>query len=104
MKLTELVDSHLLSLTLDHQNLYIEFLILVDDKQRVKVFASNADISPISVNFIGLNISSNLTTLDNVPCLGEIESVNESDSGFCFEGDMGIIEVKANKYSVEKAL
>jgi len=104
MKLTELSESDLLSFTLEHQNLYIEFLLLVGDGRRFKVFAHNIDSSPITVNFIGLNIRANLTTSDNVPYLGEIESIYESDSGFCFEGDIGIIEVKANKYNVEKAL
>ena len=103
MDITELVESHLLSFTLDYQNLYIEFLILVGDERRVKVFANNTDTSPISVDFIGLHIRSNLTTFDNVPCLGEIEFVNKTDSGFCFDGDMGVIEVTANNLSIENA-
>ncbi|TVU57828.1 hypothetical protein FQP88_24165 [Vibrio atlanticus] len=104
MKLSELEKSYLLSFTLDHQNLYIEFYILAEDGKQFKVFANNIDTSPITVNFVGLNIRANLTTSDNVPCLGEIESVFESDSGFYFEGDIGTIEVKASNYSVEKAI
>ncbi|MBJ7539694.1 hypothetical protein [Marinomonas transparens] len=55
------------------------------------------------MTFTGLSISANSTTVDNIPCLGEIESITESDLGFSFEGDMGFIEVKANQHSVEKA-
>ena len=101
MNITDLVDSDLLSFNVDYQNLYIEFLMLTEDRQKVKVSAYNADLVPILVRFTGLKIRSDLTTVDNVPSLGEIESVTKTTLGFNFEGDMGFIEVEASQCNIE---
>lgn len=104
MNLNELAESYLLSMNNDQKNLYIEFVLLSESGQKVKLFAHNKNTNPISVEFIGLTLKANFTTYDGVPSLGEIESVEVTDSGFSFEGDMGFIKVVADTWYIENAL
>jgi hypothetical protein len=104
MNLNELAESYLLSINHDQESLYIEFVLLSESGQKVKVFAHNKNTNPISVEFVGLTIKANFTTCDSVPCLGEIESVEVTDLGFSLEGDMGFIKVVADTWHIENAL
>ncbi len=101
MKIEGLSESDLLSFSHDYNKLYIEFNILVNDNKKLKIFAHNKDSKPISVEYIGLDIKSNFTTINNTPSLGEIESAEETDNGFCLEGDFGYIKVIADTYAIE---
>ncbi len=104
MNLSELAESYLLALNHEANSLFIELIFLIDDAQKVKVFANNKDTSPISVEFIGLNIGANLSTYEGVPCLGEIESIEISPTGFNLEGDIGFVKVTADTWCIENAL
>ncbi|GAA4501445.1 hypothetical protein [Pseudaeromonas paramecii] len=104
MNLSDLEESHLLSLTYDHNGLFIEFILLSSKDMNVKLFAHNKDTSPITVKFIGLNIRSNFTTPSGVASLGEVEAVQTSKNGFDLEGDMGFIQVVADTLMINDIL
>ncbi len=103
MDLDSLAESDLLSLNHEQANLFIEFTLLSEAGQKVKVFAHNKSTSPISVEYIGVNLKANFTTYDGEPSLGEVESIEVTDSGFSFEGDIGYINVIADNWYVENA-
>ncbi|MGF1862077.1 hypothetical protein [Photobacterium profundum] len=98
MTLEQLIDSDLLEVTQEFSNLYIEMVFLTDIGEMVKIFASNNDTSPISIKFIGLNISAKKRTLNNTPTLGEVEGIS------LVEGDFGLIQVTSDRVSVEAVL
>ena len=102
MRLEELEESYLLELLHDDANKRIEFVCITPQKVKFKVSAWNINLTPIIVEYIGLNLVSNFTTYENIHCLGEIESINTSSSGFILEGGFGCIKVTAGNVSVEK--
>ena len=104
MNLNDLVESDLLSIDHEQQSLYIEFLLLPESGQKVKLFAHNKNTKPIAVEFVGLPLRAGFTTRGDVPSLGEIESIGETDFGFSFEGDIGFIKVVADTWYIETAL
>ena len=104
MNLNELKESYLLSVSHDQKSLFIEFLLLTEEGKRIKLFAHNRDTSPIEAEYVGLTLKANFTTHEGVPSLGEIESVVVTDSGFIFEGDLGVIKIIADTWSVENAV
>ncbi|MDO6761914.1 hypothetical protein [Agarivorans sp. 1_MG-2023] len=104
MNLNELAGSYLLSMNHEQESLCIEFVLLSESGQKVKLFAHNKNTSPILVEFVGLTLKANFTTCDGVPSLGEVESVEVTDSGFSLEGDMGFINVFADTWYFENAL
>lgn len=101
MNIESLIESDLISFTHDYNNLYIEFKVLLNNNTHVKLLANNKNTDPISVEYTGLNINSNLTTSNNLPCLGEIESINTTNTSISFEGGFGFIKVNADTYSIE---
>jgi len=103
MQISELSETYLLSLMQDDKNLYIELMFVEEHGKKYKVLASNKNTSPISVEFIGLTLRANLTTREDIPVLGEVESIEECASGFSIEGDMGYINVIADTWDVSIA-
>jgi len=101
MRLEELEESYLLELNHDDGGKFIELVCITPQKVKIKISAWNTNLTPIVVEYMGLNLKSNFTTDDNIHCLGEIESINASDSGFISEGDFGCIKVTAGNVSIE---
>jgi hypothetical protein len=101
MRLKELEESYLLSLHHDDASKFVEFAFITSTNLKVKVSAWNDNLTPIVVEYIGLNLVSNFTNHENIHCLGEIESINASNSGFTLEGDIGSIKVTASNLSIE---
>ncbi|USD66848.1 hypothetical protein [Vibrio sp. SCSIO 43136] len=104
MELNILLDSDLLSLNQDYGNMYIEMTFLVESGERVKVTASNEGRHAINVSCIGLQLSANRLTSDDVPTLGEVEGVSFLKNKLSLEGDFGLIEVRCDHIQVESAL
>ena len=87
--------------TRHQEELVIEFVFVTSQKVKVKVSASNINLTPIVVEYIGLNLLSHFTTYGNIHCLGEIESISTSSSGFILEGGIGCIKITAGNVSIE---
>jgi len=104
MNLNELTESHILSMLHDQQSLFIEFILLSENGQKVKLFAHNKSTTPISVEFVGLTFKAGFSTFEGLPSLGEIEAVKVTNYGFSLEGDMGYIKVSADTWYIENAL
>lgn len=100
MKITELEESDLLSFRFDRDKRHIEFVVLFEGTRKVKLLASDVD----SVEFIYLNLYATLTTHENVPILGEVESINTDKSGFLIEGDMVTVRVNTKNWTIEDVL
>ncbi|MDR7092269.1 hypothetical protein [Cellvibrio fibrivorans] len=101
MRLKELEESYLLSLRHDDASKFVEFTFITSKNLKVNVSAWNDNLTPIVVEYIGLNLVSNFTNHENIHCLGEIESINTSNSGFTLEGNIGCIKVTASNLSIE---
>jgi|GEM_PF-1327389 len=101
MRLEELEESYLLELNHDDGGKFIELVCVTPQKSKIKISAWNIDLTPIVVAYMGLNLKSNFTTEENIHCLGEIESINTSNSGFILEGDFGCIKITAGNVSIE---
>ena len=104
MNIIDLEESYLLSFTHAHNSIFIELRFLLDNGEKIIFFAHNKEGSPIKVNYQGLDIKANFTTIDNIPSLGEVECVGTTNSGCSFEGDFGFIDVVADTWSIDKAL
>jgi hypothetical protein len=100
-KIADIEGSYVISIQLDSQALFLEICVIASDQVKLKLLAFNRDSSPICVTFHGLSIRAGMTTTDNVPCLGEIESVNTTSDGIRLEGDLGTIAIAADNISVE---
>lgn len=101
MRLEELEESYLLELNHDDASKFIELVCITPQKAKKKISAWNTNLTPIVVEYMGLSFKSNFTTNENIHCLGEIESINSSNSGFILEGDFGCIKVTADNVSIE---
>ena len=101
MMLKDLEEGHLLALRCEDGNLFAEFIFLAEGGIKYKVLALNAASTPIGIAFEGTTFTAGLTTLANVPSLGDVEAVNSSTQGFAIEGDFGLISVTADRVELE---
>jgi hypothetical protein len=97
MRIEDCAESHLLWLRTDQQNRNVEFGVVLQDGTTRQWIAFNQSTQPIEIDFVGVNFKAGLTTTDNIPCLGEIESVSRQGNGFVLEGDFGVLSVLADR-------
>lgn len=102
MKLIDLAESYVLSITKDQANLWFEMTVLTDDGQRYRIFASNHNGSPIVVEVGMISLKAGFTSSENIPSLGELESIELRTTGVCLEGDFGDITIFADNINTEK--
>ncbi|MGF1689704.1 hypothetical protein [Photobacterium kagoshimensis] len=104
MLLEKLLDSDLLELTQEYNNLYIEMLFLTENGERVKLYASNRNSLPLDIKFQVLSLSAKKTTLHELPTLGEVEGISWKDGVLLVEGDFGVIRVDTDRVTLESGL
>jgi len=96
MKIEDLAETDVLSLYLDQRHAFLELAVVGSGGARFKVLARNHDGSSIGVEFGQVHFRGNFSTAENLPSLGELESVAVTDNGVILEGDFGDITVRAD--------
>lgn len=96
MEISELEESQLLSLSVDPNELYIEFTVLTQGREVFSLFSHNRDTSKIRVEFYGLSLNAGRSEENVRSVLGEIESISIKESQYTLEGDFGAITVFAD--------
>lgn len=96
MKIEDLAEADVLSFYLDQRHAILELVVVAAGGARFKVLARNHDGSSIGVKFGQVHFRGNFTTAENLPSLGELESVGVTDNGVILEGDFGDITVRAD--------
>ncbi len=97
LTLESCINTYLTVIDVEQSRLFMEFQTVDDEGNRQKWIAFNSTTDPIKVDFESLHIRSDFTTVTNLPCLGEIESVGVLPDGFILEGDFGVICVTADR-------
>jgi len=102
MRIEDLAETYVLSFFLEQRRAFFEMRVLAPDGARYEVHARNSDGSEIGADFGQLRLISNFTTPENVPSLGELESVGILGNGVILEGDFGDITIHANSIEVKE--
>lgn len=103
MELIELEEGQLLGIELEASELFVQFMALTSDNERVTVFSHNRDTSKIKIRFYALSLKAGLCTVDGCATLGEIESVSCCNDRYSLEGDFGAITVFADTTFIQPA-
>lgn len=96
MKIEDLAETDVLSFYLDQRHAFLELAVVASGGARFKMQARNHDGSPIGVEFGQVHFRGNFSTAENLPSLGELESVGVTDNGIILEGDFGDITIHAD--------
>ncbi|MYM58871.1 hypothetical protein GTG28_06510 [Vibrio sp. OCN044] len=104
MRIEDLLESDLLNINQDFNDLFIEMQFLLESGNKGILLVSNEQANPITARFHGLNLSANKTTSNDIPTLGEVEGVSFSGNVFTLEGDFGFIEIKGNQILLRDTL
>lgn len=102
MRIEDLEETYVTSFFLEQRHAYFEMKVIAHDGVRYAVLARNADGSAIGVGFGQLSFVGNFTTSENVPSLGELESVGFIEDGVILEGDFGDVTIRANSIEAKK--
>ena len=101
MRIEDLAETDVLSFFLEQRHAFFEMEVIAFGGARYAVLARNSDGSPIEVKFGQLNFFGNFTTAENIPSLGELESVGVIDGGVILEGDFGDVTIHASDIEVK---
>lgn len=103
MKIEDLSETNVLSFFLEQRHTFFEMVVIAFCGAHYKVLAWNDDGSPIKIKIGQLNIVGNFTASENIPSLGELESVGIIEGGVILEGDFGDVTIHATNIEVKQA-